>query len=111
MVAIGDGSQRATAMSGRHVRNRGQAASDCGQEHQKCGDDSCRAILQSARRAAAEQVAHNEPEVEAPGMNQQALEDIGVAAQMRAAHPTGVVQMREGAFDPLAPLPHQASAA
>src|ERR1017187_7430763 len=44
-------------------------------------------------------------------MNQQALEDIGVAAQMCAAHPTGVVEMREGAFDPLAPLTHQAPAA
>src|SRR5580658_3911774 len=44
-------------------------------------------------------------------MNQQALEDIGVAAQMRAAHSTGVIEMREGAFDPLAPLTHQAPAA
>jgi hypothetical protein len=34
-----------------------------------------------------------------------------VATQMRAAHPTGVVQMREGALDPLAPLPHHAPAA
>src|ERR1035441_9613301 len=30
---------------------------------------------------------------------------------MCAAHPTGVVEMREGAFDPLAPLTHQATAA
>jgi hypothetical protein len=44
-------------------------------------------------------------------MNQQALEDIGVVAQMRAAHPTRVVEMREGAFDPLAALTHQATAA
>jgi hypothetical protein len=44
-------------------------------------------------------------------MNQQALEDICVAAQMRAAHPTTVIEMREGAFDPLAPLTHQAPAA
>jgi hypothetical protein len=63
------------------------------------------------RRAGADQVAHDEPEIEAARMNQQALEDIGVAAQMRAAHPTGVVEMGEGAFDPLAPLTHQAPAA
>src|SRR5580700_9365337 len=44
-------------------------------------------------------------------MNQQALEDVGVAAQMDAAHPAGVVEMGEGAFDSLAPLPHQATAA
>src|SRR5580704_11464724 len=62
-------------------------------------------------RATADQVAHDEPEIEAAGMNQQALEDIGVAAQMRAAHPPGVVEMCEGAFDSLAPLTHQAPAA
>src|ERR1700738_3046491 len=77
----------------------------------KAGDDGRRVILQPARRAAADQVTHDEPEIEAPRMNQQALEDIGVAAQMRAAHPTSVVEMREGAFDQLAPLTHQAPAA
>src|SRR3981189_1347825 len=44
-------------------------------------------------------------------MDQQPLEDIRVAAQMRATHPTGVIEMREGAFDPPAPLTHQAPAA
>ena len=44
-------------------------------------------------------------------MNQLALEDIRVAAQMRTAHAPGVVQMREGAFDPLDPLTHQAPSA
>jgi len=77
----------------------------------KRGDDGRRAILQPARRAAADQVAHDEPEIEASRMNQQTLEDVRVAAQMRAAHPTGVVEIREGAFDTLAPLTHQAPAA
>jgi hypothetical protein len=36
------------------------------QEQQKRGDDGRRAILQPARRAAADQVAHDEPEIEAP---------------------------------------------
>jgi hypothetical protein len=67
--------------------------------------------LKPARRADADQVAHDEPEIEAARMNQQALEDIRVAAQMRAKHPTRVVEMREGAFDPLASLTHQATAA
>jgi hypothetical protein len=35
-------------------------------------------------------------------MNQQTLEDVRVAALMRAAHPNGVIEMREGAFDQLA---------
>src|SRR6202051_3246049 len=111
MVVIGDGSQRTAAMSGRHAEIAANQRRGSAQEHQKRGHDSCRAILQPARRAAANQVAHDEPEIEAPRMNQQALEDISVATQMRAAHPTGVVKMREGAFDPLAPLTHQAPAA
>ena len=93
------------------MRESRAAASGSAQEHQKLGDDDRQAILQAARRAAADQVAHDQPEIEAPRMNQQALEDIRVAAQIRAAHPTGVVEMREGAFDPLAPLAHQAPAA
>jgi hypothetical protein len=67
--------------------NRDQPALGSAQEQQKRSYDGCRAILQPARRAAADQVAHDEPEIEAARMNQQALEDIGVAAQMRAAHP------------------------
>ena len=93
------------------MRESRAAASGSAQEHQKLGDDDRQAILQAARRAAADQVAHDEPKIEAARMNQQTLEDIGVAAQMRAAHPTGVVEMCEGAFDPLASLTHQAPAA
>jgi hypothetical protein len=111
VVVIGDGNQRIVATSGCQAEIAANQRRGCAQEHQKRGDESCRAILQPARRAAADQVAHDEPEIEAPRMNQQALEDIGVAAQMRATHPTGVVEMREGAFDPLAPLTHQAPAA
>src|SRR5580704_13595847 len=91
--------------------NRDQPASGSAQEHQNRGYDGRQVNLKPARRAAADQVAHDEPEIEVASMNQQALEDIGVAAQMRAAHPTGVVEMREGAFYPLAPLTHQALAA
>ena len=111
MVVIGDGNQRTAAMSGCHAEIATSQRRGAPRSNRKRSDDGRRAILQPARRAAADQVAHDEPEIEAPRMNQQALEDIGVAAQMRAAHPTGVVEMREGAFDPLAPLTHQAPAA
>lgn len=37
--------------------------------------------LQPARRADADQVTHDEPEIEAAGMNQQPLQNIRVAAQ------------------------------
>ena len=82
VVVRGDGNQRTAAMSGCHAENRDQPALGSAQEHQKRRDDGRRAILQPARRAAADQVAHDEPEIEAARMNQQALEDIDVAAQM-----------------------------
>jgi hypothetical protein len=34
-------------------------------------------------------------------MDQQPLEDVVVTAEMRAAHPARLVEMREGAFDVL----------
>jgi len=49
--------------------NRDQPALESAQEHQERGYDGCRAILQSARRAVADQVAHDEPEIEASRMN------------------------------------------
>ena len=69
------------------------------------------AALQAARRADSDQVPHDESEIEATCMNQDAFQDIRVAAQMRAAHAARVVEMREGAFDPLAALTHQAPSA
>src|SRR5437870_11171935 len=44
-------------------------------------------------------------------MNQEAFQNIRVAAQMRPTHAPRVIEMREGAFDPLAALAHQAPAA
>ena len=58
-----------------------------------------------------DQMTHDEPEIEATRMNQEALQDVGVAAQMGAPHPARVVEMRKRAFDPFAALAHQAAAA
>ena len=60
--------------------------------------------------ADADQVTHDEPEIEATRVNQEALQDIPVTAQMRS-HTPGVIEMRERAFDPLAALAHQVPAA
>jgi hypothetical protein len=60
-------------------KSRDQPASGSAQEHQKRGDHDRRAILEPARRAAADQVADDKPEIEAARMNQQTLEDICVA--------------------------------
>ena len=56
-------------------------------------------------------VPHDEPEIEAAGVNQQPLENIRVTAQMRAPHAARVIEVREGAFDPFAALAHQAASA
>ena len=49
-------------------------------------------------------MTHDEPEIEATRMNQEALQDVRVAAQMGAPHPARVVEMRKRAFDPFAAL-------
>src|ERR687888_1450073 len=67
--------------------------------------------LEAARCADAEDRAHQQPEVEPPGMDQQPLEDVLVTAQVRTAHAARVIEMGERAFDPFAPLAHQAPSA
>src|SRR5438045_5611575 len=65
--------------------------------------------LQPSRRADANQVTHDEPEVEATGMNQEALQNVRVTPQVRPPHPTGVIEMRKRTLDPLAALAHQSA--
>ena len=67
--------------------------------------------LQAARRANADQLPAQHAEVEAREVNQEALQDIAMSAQMRAPHPAGLVGMRKRSLDPLAAPAHQALAA
>ena len=48
------------------------------------------------------QVTLDQPEIEGPGMNQEALQDVRVPTQMRPPHPTRVRDVRERPFDQLA---------
>ena len=57
--------------------------------------------LQPARRADADQLTQEEPEIEAARVDQQPLADVRVAAQVHTAHPAGLVEMREGSFQAL----------
>src|SRR5215203_7008887 len=75
------------------------------------GDRRRKAALEAAWRADAEDLTHDEPEIEATRMNQQTLQDVRVTTQMRTTHPTRVIDVREGAFDRLTASTHQASAA
>ena len=56
-------------------------------------------------------IRHDEPEIEAASMNQETLQGIRMAAQMRTAHAARVVQVCEGALDSLAALAHQSASA
>ena len=69
------------------------------------------ASLAAARRAAAEHGPHQHAEIEPAGVHEQPLEDVPMPAQMRAAQPTGVVEMREGALDRFAASPHELATA
>src|SRR5215831_5800328 len=71
------------------------------------GDHRSQAPLQAARRPDAEERSHEEPEIEAAAVNQQAFQDVRVAAQMRAPHPAGLVKMRVRLFQSLAATPLQ----
>ena len=78
------------------------------QETDQRAEDSRRTALQAPRRANARQLPHEQPEVEATDVHEQAFEDIGMAAQMHPAHAPGLVEMRVGPFHPFAALPQQA---
>src|SRR6478736_7056698 len=80
---------------------KGQYRSDNGRD----------AALQPAGRADTGQLTHDEAEIEAGGMNQEPLQDIRVTAQMRASHPTRVIEVGERAFDRLSASAHQTPAA
>ena len=59
----------------------------------------------------ARQLPHEQPKVEPADVHEvheQALQDVGMPAQMHPAQPPGLVQMRVGAFELFAPLPWQA---
>ena len=57
------------------------------------------AALEAARRPDAEQLPHEQPEIQAADLQEQALEDVAVSAQVHAAHPSGCVEMRMGTFE------------
>ena len=75
------------------------------------GNDGDEPPLQPSRRAHADQLPHQESEIESAGVNQQALPDIRVAAEIYTTHPARFVEVREGSFQALTTQSHQAQAA
>ena len=72
--------------------------------------------ISTSRRAAARpwrlrgvptpgQLPHEQPQIEAADVHEQPFQDVGMPAQMHAAHAAGVIEMGVGPFQPFAPLP------
>jgi hypothetical protein len=54
-----------------------------------------REVLKAPRRAFAETLTQNQTEIEAADVNQQTLQYVFAAAEMKSAHSTGFVAVRE----------------
>ena len=92
---------------GRRRTEVGPEAEDA-RPHRNSEDRDRRQVsLQAAGRADATQGAHEEAQVEPADVDAQPFQDIRVPPKMRAAHPTGVVEMRVRAFKSLTPAPLQ----
>jgi hypothetical protein len=59
---------------------------------------SLRAALEAPRRADAEQLPHQQAEIQAAGMNHQTFEDVVVTAEVDASHAARFVQVRRRPF-------------
>ena len=66
-----------------------------------------RAAFEAPRRADARQVPHEQLEIDAADLDEQPFQNVGMPAQMDAAHPAGLIEMRVWPFQQLAPLPQQ----
>ena len=67
--------------------------------------------LEAARRAAAIPPPHQQAEIEGAGVDEEPFEDVALPAQVRAAHPAGVVDMGERPLQMLAASSQQPLAA
>ena len=76
-------------------------------QRQKRHKDRGDASLQPAWRADADQLPHEQAEIEAASVNQQPLQDVWVTAKVGPSHAAGLIHVREGTFQQLAPHPLQ----
>ena len=88
-----------------------ESAAATAEKREQQGECRGHSALQAARRADADQLTHDEPEIEPTRMNQDALQNVGVAAQVRAPQCAGFVQVRMGSLQVLAAAAQQLLAA
>ena len=83
---------------------------DRANEDHKSAHDDAEAALEASRRADADQLSHEEAEIEAAGMNQQPLPDVGMAAEVHATHPASLIEMGKGTLQACTAEPQQTQA-
>ena len=71
-------------------------------------EEGGRAVLEATRRANARQVSHEQAEIQAAGVDEEALPDVGVPPQMHPAQAPGLVEMGVGSLEALAVVAEQA---
>src|SRR5687767_1538306 len=79
-------------------------------QRQMAGHDGDEPPLQSARCADANQLTHEQPEIETTGVDQQPLQNARVPTQVHAALPTGLIEMCKGPLQTLRAESQQAQA-
>jgi hypothetical protein len=84
-----------------------QLADRANQREQR-GHDRTEPPLQPARRPDANQLPHQQSEIETADVDQQTLQDVRVTTEVHAAHSTGLVEMSEGPLQALPAKPQQA---
>ena len=72
-------------------RDRAAVRSEGTQQPPERGNHGRQTALKTPWRPDADQATHHEPEIEGARMNQHALQDVRMAAQMGAAHAAGVI--------------------
>jgi hypothetical protein len=77
-------------------------APEVAHQRQKRSHDGDEPPLQCSRRPDANQLPHEQSEIEAGRVNQQSLADVRMSAQVHAAQPPGFIEMCEGSFQALA---------
>src|SRR5262245_48285401 len=64
-------------------------------------DDGGQPVLETPRRANADEGAHQKPQIETSTVHEEPFQDVHVAAQMRAPHATRFVEVCVRAFQSL----------
>src|SRR5882672_6657002 len=101
---------RETELAGRRCNATHQSRAELDKQHghgQPHHETRTATALKTPRRPSPDHVPHQEAEVERAGVDDEPLHDVLMAAQVGAAKPAGVIDVRKGALDVLSTSAHQ----